>query len=410
MFKATRLSVLFSGICALILSMGIARYSLTPMLPHMQAQLDLSQTVAGVLAGINYWGYLTGLFIVWLVADLRVKDFFYRYGLIVAALATAVMAAHEHPVVWYASRFFTGVASATGFMLGAALILNWLHHNGHRQELGIHFSGIGLGIIVSALVVDATGLDSIFGVNWRLQWVILSAVGFALLVPAVALLPMPKDNEIEMSKMDDLAGGSALPSKRWMILMQAAYFCAGFSNTLNVTFTSLITELQPLAGFGEKMWLLVGISATIAAFGWDRLSRVYGRLNMLKVAFGMAIIANLTLASSSSLLQTSIAAVLFGFAFIGVISQTLSTVGILYGLKASQIMAQLTLGYCIAQILSPVASGLIANATGDFRLPLYIVSGIMMIGFACLLAIRSEHKELVVNYPSKDRKDKARNA
>ena len=119
MLKASRPSVLFSGICGLILSMGIARYSLTPMLPHMQTQLDLSQSTAGWLAGLNYWGYLTGLFIVWLVKDLRAKDFFYRYGLIVAALATAVMAAHDHQVVWFASRFFTGVASATGFMLSA---------------------------------------------------------------------------------------------------------------------------------------------------------------------------------------------------------------------------------------------------------------------------------------------------
>jgi MFS family permease len=375
--------------------MGIARYSLTPMIPHMQAQLDLSETTAGWLAGLNYWGYLTGLFIVWLVKDLRAKDFFYRYGLVVAAIATAVMAAHEHQVVWFASRFFTGVASATGFMLSAGLVLNWLHHNGYRQELGIHFSGIGLGIIVSALVVDATGLDSIFALNWRLQWVALSAVGLVLLIPAVALLPMPKADEIEMSRMDDLGKDSILPSKRWMLTMQAAYFCAGFSNTLNITFTSLITELQPLPGFGEKMWLLVGISATVAAFLWDRLARRYGRLNMLKVAFAVGVLANITLATSYSLLTTAIAALLFGLAFIGIVSLTLSMVGRLYGLKASQVMAKLTLGYCIAQILSPIIAGFIAETTGSFILPLYIVSGIMMIGMICLLSIRNEHKELI---------------
>ena len=375
--------------------MGIARYSLTPMLPHMQAQLDLTQSTAGWLAGLNYWGYLTGLFIVWLVKDLRAKDFFYRYGLVVAALATAIMAAHDHQVVWFASRFFTGVASATGFMLSAGLILNWLHHNGYQQELGIHFSGIGLGIIVSALVVDATGLDSVFAVNWRLQWVILSAVGFLLLIPAVALLPMPKEDEIEMSRMDDFGQNSTLPSKRWMLTMQLAYFCAGFSNTLNITFTSLITELQPLEGFGEKMWLLVGISATLAAFLWDRLARRFGRLNMLKVAFVIGVLANITLATSFSLLSTAIAAFLFGLAFIGIVSLTLSMVGRMYGLKASQVMAKLTLGYCIAQILSPIFAGFIAQATGSFILPLYIVSGIMIVGMICLLSIRSEHKELI---------------
>lgn len=394
MFKATRFSVLFSGICALVLSMGIARYSLTPMIPHMQAQLQLTESGAGWLAGLNYWGYLTGLFIVWLVSDLRAKDFFYRFGLFVAALATVIMATHDHPMVWYASRFFTGVASATGFMLGSGLILNWLHHNGYRQELGIHFAGIGLGIIVSALIVDATGLDSIFAVNWRLQWVILSAIGFLLFIPAVALLPRPKTDEIEMSRMDDLGHENKLPSTRWMVLMSAAYFCAGFSNTLNVTFTSLITEIQPLEGLGERMWLLVGITATIGAFVWDRLARQFGRLNMLKTAFVLAVIANLVLASSHSLIQTAIAAGLFGLTFMGIVSLTLSTVGSLYGLKASQVMAQLTLGYCIAQILSPIIAGQIAEATGNFRLPLILVSGIMAVGVICLFALRDEHKEL----------------
>jgi MFS family permease len=280
-------------------------------------------------------------------------------------------------------------------MLSAGLILNWLHHNGYRQELGIHFSGIGLGIIVSALVVDATGLDSVFAVNWRLQWVILSAVGFLLLIPAIALLPVPKKDEVEMSRMDDLGQNSTLPSKRWMLTMQAAYFCAGFSNTLNITFTSLITELQPLEGFGEKMWLLVGISATLAAFLWDRLARRFGRLNMLKVAFAVGVIANITLATSFSLLSTAIAALLFGLAFIGIVSLTLSMVGRMYGLKASQVMAKLTLGYCIAQILSPIFAGFIAQATGSFILPLYIVSGIMIVGMICLLSIRNEHKELI---------------
>lgn len=394
MFKASRPSVLFSGICALILSMGIARYSLTPMIPHMQSQLDLTASGAGILAGLNYWGYLTGLFIVWLVSNLQVKDFVYRYGLFVAALATAIMAANESPVVWYASRFFTGVSSATGFMLGTGLILNWLHHNGYRQELGIHFSGIGLGIIVSALIVDATGLDSYLALNWRLQWLALSAVGFLLFILAVSFLPMPKKDETEMSDMDDLGKENKLPSLRWIVLMQAAYFCAGFSNTLNVTFTSLITEMEPYAGFGELMWLIVGVFATVAPFLWDRVARKIGTLNSLKVAFSFNVLANITLATSGSLATNMVAASLFGLTFMGIVSLTLSTVGRLYGRKASQIMAQLTLGYCIAQILSPIISGYIAQQTGSFDTSLYIVSGIMIIGMFCLLALRSEHKEL----------------
>ena len=179
-----------------------------------------------------------------------------------------------------------------------------------------------------------------------------------------------------------------------MWLISAAYFCAGFSNTLNITFTSLITELQPLEGFGERIWLLVGISAAVAPFVWDRVARRLGRLNALKLAFAIGVAGNISLATSESLASTAIAALLFGLTFMGIVSLTLSTVGRLYGLKASQVMAQLTLGYCIAQILSPVISGFVAEATGSFRLPLYIVSAIMIIGLLCLLALRSEDKVL----------------
>ena len=396
-FNANRYHVLISGICALVLSMGIARYSFTPMIPVMSDQMGVTESLAGLLAGWNYIGYLTGLFIVWLVADLRAKDFFYRYGLIVAVIATAAMAAHEHSLVWYASRFFAGVTSATGFMLGTGLVLNWLHHNGFRSELGIHFSGIGLGIVLSAIVVDLTGWGGYFDFNWRLQWVALAGVGLLLCLPAFLLLPMPKENEIEMSRDKDVGIGSDIdpPSARWVWLLSAAYFCAGFSNTLNVTFTALIAELQPLEGLGARVWMVVGLVAAPSSFIWDRIARKTTPLDSLIGAFALNAVGNIVLATSSSLTTTIIAAILFGFTFIGIVSLTLSTVGRAFGLKATQVMARLTFGYCVAQILSPILSGYVAEITGSFRAPLFTVTAIMGIGLICLIATRPEANQRV---------------
>lgn len=394
MIKATRLSVLFSGICALILSMGIARYSFTPMIPNMQAQLGLSESLAGWLAGWNYIGYLSGLFVVWLVSNLRAKDFFYRYGLIVSVVTTFIMAASDHSLVWFMSRFVAGVSTATGFMLGTGLILNWLHHNNRKSEIGLHFSGIGLGIVTCALVVEFTGLGTYLDLNWRLQWVALGVVALLLALPAVLLLPMPSAEEIEMVRDEDVGQGRVkAPSMRWLWLMQAAYFCAGFSNTLNVTFTSLITELQPLDGWGTKMWLLVGIAAAPAPLIWDRIARRIGRVSALKIAFGINVLGNLCLAMTFSLTTTIIASIMFGFTFMGIVSLMLSTVGHAYGRKATQVMARMTLGYCVAQILSPIMSGIVAEMTGSFRLPLYIVSLIIIAGMICLFMASREHRE-----------------
>ncbi|MEM1404337.1 MAG: YbfB/YjiJ family MFS transporter [Pseudomonadota bacterium] len=390
MIQPNRISVLFSGICALILSMGIARYSFTPMIPAMQDQVGVTESLAGWMAGWNYIGYLTGLFIVWLISDLRAKDFFYRYGLLVTVIATAFMAAHDNRMVWYMSRFFCGVSSATGFILGTGLILNWLHHNGYKSELGLHFSGVGLGIVASAIIVDLTDLDAYFALNWRLQWVALAGVGALLTVPAMFLLPRPGEREIEMARESDVMETTRLPSARYLLLLQAAYFCAGFSNTVNVTFTSLITELQPLEGWGSRMWLAVGLAATPAPFIWDRISKRLGSLDALRIAFVMNVLGNLCLAFTVSLTTTVFAAVLFGFTFMGIVSQTLSLVGRRYGPRATQIMAQLTLGYCVAQILSPIISGIVAEMTGSFQPSLYVITGFMILGLICLLLMRYE--------------------
>ncbi len=395
MIKANHYSVLFAGICSLILGMGIARYAFTPMIPEMLEQTSMDKSLAGWLAGWNYMGYLVGLFIVWLITDLRTKDFMYRYALVVAVLVTLMMAAHDHRLVWYASRFIAGVSTAVIFMLGTGLIMNWLHHNHIEGELGLHFTGIGFGIIVCALTVDLTSIESFIDLNWRLQWVALAAIGAVFLIPAFFLLPLPKEKEVEMAREGEMLVKVDPPSKTWLWFLSIAYFCAGFSNTLNVTFSSLMAELQPLVGLGARIWLVVGVSVVIAPVFWDKIAKRIGSLNALRAAFILNIVGNLVLASQVNLYTTIIASVLFGFTFIGIVSLTLSTVGRLYGTRATQVMAQLTLGYCIAQILSPISFGNLAHFTGSFAIPLYAVSGMMIVGLLALVALKDSEPRSV---------------
>ena len=68
----------------------------------------------------------------------------------------------------------------------------------------------------------------------------------------------------------------------------------------------------------------------------------------------------------------------------GIVSLTLTIIGNKYQYRATQVMAQLTLGYCIAQIISPIFAGIIAEQSGSFNLALFAVSGIMVIGMICL--------------------------
>ncbi|MGA1252721.1 MAG: YbfB/YjiJ family MFS transporter, partial [Burkholderiaceae bacterium] len=152
----SRFQVLSAGIFSLLLTLGVARFAYTPLLPLMQQQAGLGIAEAGWLAAINYAGYLTGALVAFVVTDLHFKMRLFRWGLVMAVISTAMMGLSENLVLWMLSRFLAGLSGTAGMLLGTGLILNWLMRHNLRSELGIHFSGIGLGMIGAALVVEGT--------------------------------------------------------------------------------------------------------------------------------------------------------------------------------------------------------------------------------------------------------------
>lgn len=394
LIKASKYSVLISGVCALILAMGIARYSFTPMIPYMGDQLGLTESLAGWLAGWNYIGYLAGLFIVWLMKDFKAQDFFYRYGIVIAVMSTAIMGLHDHQLIWFLSRFFAGISTALVFMLGTGLIVNWLNRHGHKEDLGLHFTGLGLGIVLGALIVEFAASSFLGGLSWRGQWFTLAGFGAIFAIPALLLLPLPDEKQLEEFSQRDTQRSDE-PSKKWLLMITAAYICAGFSNTINVTFTSLMAENIPLRNHGTTMWIFVGLAATPAPLIWEKyIARNFGYLQAIRLAFVINIISNLLMTFFTSFGAIAFSALLFGLSFMGIVSLTLKVIAYKYRYRATNVMAQLTLGYCLAQIISPIMSGIVAEMTGSFNIPLYIVSGIMVIGLLCLSVIKREGRLL----------------
>ena len=90
--QGERLKVLGAGVISLVLMLGVARFSYTPLLPLMQQQAGLGVAEGGWLTAINYMGYLSGAVIASLISDIVLKDRLYRLGLVLALLTTVGMA------------------------------------------------------------------------------------------------------------------------------------------------------------------------------------------------------------------------------------------------------------------------------------------------------------------------------
>ena len=375
--------VLLGGVCALVLTVGLARFAYTPLLPQMHAQAGLGLADGGLLAAINYAGYMSGALLAAWIESPAWRQRLYVWGLPLALLITALMGWSTSFGVWALSRYLGGLCGAAGMLLGSGLVQGWLMRSGRRPELGIHFIGLGLGVAVSALgAMGMTGLQ----LGWAAQWQGFALMGLVFLVPAWRWRP-PVPPPVVKS-----AAGEA-PSRRWMALMVAAYFCAGWGFVINATFTVAIVEKQPLlSGQGPWAWLLVGLAATPAVFLWDRVARRTGDVGALLTAYGVQIVGVLLPALSGSLAAALLGALLYGATFIGIVSLTLALVGRRSPANPGKAMARLTLGYGVAQVSAPALTGRMVEASGSFGAALWLTAAVMALGMVALVGVLRESR------------------
>ena len=380
--QRARLKVMTAGIFSLLLTLGVARFAYTPLLPLMQQQAGLGVAEAGWLAAINYAGYLSGALLAMLGGDLVFKDRLYRAGLVVAVASTAMMGLSNDFTVWAVSRYLAGLSSAAGMLLGAGLVLNWLIRHGHRSELGIHYSGIGLGVVLCSVAV--AWMDQLL--DWRGQWLALTLLGGLLAVPALAWLPVPPRT---VASQGAQTWHDSPPTPAFLRLFMAAYFCAGIGYVVSTTFIVAIVERLPgLEGQGKWAFLAIGIAAAPASIVWDFVARRIGDLNALITAALLQIAGILLPVAGGGLALTLAGALLFGGTFVGIVSLVLTMAGRYYPGRPAKMMGRMSLAYGSAQIVGPAVTGWLATRFGSYQAGLYLAAGLMLLGTALLLLLK----------------------
>ncbi|HBC35999.1 MAG TPA: MFS transporter, partial [Marinobacter adhaerens] len=351
------IKVLVASVIAVVVMVGIARFSYTPMIPEMVAALGLSKSVVGMLATVNYAGYLTGAVLITRISDLGLKVRLYQLGLVVAVVSTVLMGYTTNVWVWSILRFISGLSTSAGMLLGAGLLMSWLIKNNQKSELGVFFSGIGLGIVLTAVVAEL--IKDPF--TWDQQWVIYGLVALGLLLPAWRW--MPDYRACALPKTGAAKAGDE--RSRFIRILQLAYFCAGVGYVVTATFLVAIAESMPeLQGQGWLVWLIAGLAATPACWLWDVFSRRWGQWLALYLAYTLNSVSILMLIVNTSFASVMLSSVIYGASFIGIVSMMLAMVGRVFPENPSRPMSRLTFSYGIAQMIAPAVVGYLADVEG----------------------------------------------
>jgi MFS family permease len=169
---------------ALAVTLGIGRFAFTPLLPLMlhgnalgQSQLNIQQ--GGWLASFNYAGYFIGAVT---CAALRVEPArMVRGGLLVTVLLTLAMGVTSQFWVWAVVRFIAGAVSAWTFVFASQWGLRRLAELGAHGWSGVIYTGPGVGIVGTGLLVSAAG-----GYGATAGW-----IGFGLIGALLSIVVWP---------------------------------------------------------------------------------------------------------------------------------------------------------------------------------------------------------------------------
>jgi len=225
-----------AGLFAFATALGIGRFGYTPILPFMMHDLGLTKAQGGLIGSASLLGYLVGA-IGTSKAKLPGGMKLWTFAGVAGSVVTTACLGLGTSMAWLLTiRFISGICSSIVLVFGTAMILDALANRGRMDLAGIHFSGLGVGIVVSAVVVSGCAA---LGFDWAGLWLasgVVSLAGFALVIwlaPESADIPPKMPSGIKSTPEPGVAS------------YIAAYGLVGFGYVITATFISAMARLSP---------------------------------------------------------------------------------------------------------------------------------------------------------------------
>ena len=377
MNKTNNVAILIlTGIAALTIAVGIGRFSYTPILPYMISELNLTTTEAGLIASSNYLGYLLGSLIpIFPQFPKNIRSIFI-YSIFISIISLFAMGLTNTFEVFILIRFIHGVFSAFVLILGTSLIVSHVQKKGKIFLGTAHFSGVGLGMALSAIVVSYLGF---LNFTWDELWFSIGILAIMLSFQIIKFTPIQKaEVKYNLKSKNKTSLGFSL--------ITISYGLYGFGYVAFGTFISTMSRLTPgLEKTEPYVWFVVGVTGIPSVFFWNWFGSKIGNdigLFLANLILGLGVLFSVLINNEFGIF---ISCILFGLSFVPITSMCLLEGQKRFSGSFIVSTAILTFSFSIGQMIGPYLSGLLTDYYGSFFFSM-IISGIVLI-FGSLLMI-----------------------
>ncbi|OQP87644.1 MFS transporter [Rhizobium rhizosphaerae] len=357
-----------AGAIAMAVAMGFGRFSFTPILPGMMSGTGLSAADAGVIASANFVGYLLGAVLAGLGWGEGREKTIGLGALLATSLLLGGMSLAASLPLFAILRFLAGMASAFAMIFLSQIVLTRAVEAGTPHVQSVHFSGVGLGIALSALLVFlVTERPNASWPSWREAW-----AGCALVaITGTALVGLFLPDGVQRGSHDGSARERPLVWSRAFGLVALSYGLFGFGYVVTATFLVVMVRGQADAGGNAQLvefvcWLVTGLSAAVSLFAWRPLLVRLGAVTTYLVAL-LVEAAGLILTIA---LPFPLAPILGGL-LLGITFMVITAFGLQIGRALSpgserKALSVMTAAFGIGQIIGPLMAGWMVEHTGSY--------------------------------------------
>lgn len=384
--KNSNSAILLAGILALVVGVGVARFVFTSLLPAMLED-TLSVAFAGMLASLNYVGYLSGSIFSVFIKDNHAKVKYFRIGLVLCVISSFVLGITEDPTVWVISRLLAGFGAAMALVVGSSIVMLRLNATNKTKAMGIHFSGLGFSIVITDLIMRGVFY---YGGSWQDAWLVLALVGALLSCYCLFVLCFEKQPKGSVVKHQF---NTSLFTPMVIILI-LAYFTEGVGMVVQATFLpDIVNSLPGLEGYGGFVWLVVGIAGIPSCIIWMRLANRFGSVNIMIIAMLLQVVGIIIPTFSNDIAMNLISGLLYGGTFIGLVALFMNVAGQLSHQHPVLIMGAITAAYGVGQITAPLYSVALIEKYQSYSPALYLTAFIVTCGVFMLFYAKNTYKE-----------------
>lgn len=386
MIHRTDIAIIQLGIAATLLGVGIARLAYTPLLPELVEQGWFSESQAVYLGAANLLGYLVGAVSAHSLSQRFGSPLLLRISFVAIVLSFALCVLPGWFSWFFVWRFIAGVTGAWLMVLApsAALSLTPLERRGNVGVLV--FTGIGIGIVISSLVVPLL-IEQSLSFSWAaLALVCVGVAGLGHL----GLQKILNQGGFIAAESEPALSGEADPSNElrhvgvavWLVIVAYGLAAVGYIPHSLFWVDYLAREQNLGVNIASIQWLVFGLGACFGPLFTAWLSQRYGVKNALAIAYLIQTVGTAIMLFSVDIVSRSLSSFFVGAMVPGIVGLTSSLLAHWLGAaRHKALWGMATAMFAVFQAAAGYGMSALYVTLGSYYSLFFAAAIIMAVGF-----------------------------